>query len=158
MAPDDLFLLSLGELNLNKNHQVVLAALSLLQKTPQGLAGVRYGICGEGFARPRLEREIRERGLSQVVTLYGYQRDVIPFLGCADATVFPSRREGLGMAGHCLAAGDGPGPEGRFVPPVCGLRGPLRPGTRPGCHERSLPGDGSESEGALWQNHPKSPY
>mgnify|MGYP003376391539 FL=1 len=106
LAPDDLFLLSLGELNLNKNHQVVLAALSLLQKTPQGLAGVRYGICGEGFARPRLEREIRERGLSQVVTLYGYQRDVIPFLGCADATVFPSRREGLGMAGlESLAMG-----------------------------------------------------
>lgn len=106
ISQEDLFLLSVGELNLNKNHQVVLEALSILKRRPGGLFRVRYGICGEGFARPRLEREIRERGLEGVVTLYGYRQDIPKLLGCADATVFPSRREGLGMAGlESLAMG-----------------------------------------------------
>ena len=105
IAPTDFFLLSVGELNLNKNHQVVLEALSIL-KSRGALGGIRYGICGEGFSRPRLEREIQERGLQRIVELYGYRRDVESFLGCADATVFPSRREGLGMAGlESLAMG-----------------------------------------------------
>ena len=106
VGPEDFLLLSLGELNLNKNHQVVLEALSLLGQRPGGLKGIRYGICGEGFARPRLEEEIRRRGLGEIVTLYGYRRDIPRLLGCADATVFPSRREGLGMAGlESLAMG-----------------------------------------------------
>lgn len=103
---EDLFLLSVGELNLNKNHQVVLEALSILKRRPGGLAHIRYGICGEGFARTALEREIEERDLGQVVTLYGYRQDIPRMVGCADATVFPSRREGLGMAGlESLAMG-----------------------------------------------------
>ena len=106
LSPGELFLLSIGELNLNKNHQVVLEALSILKRRPGGLSRIRYGICGEGFARPRLEREIRDRGLDGTVTLYGYRPDVPRLLGCADATVFPSRREGLGMAGlESLAMG-----------------------------------------------------
>ncbi|MGI6254819.1 MAG: glycosyltransferase [Acutalibacter sp.] len=105
IGPEEFFLLSVGELNLNKNHQVVLQALSLLKEWG-ALRGIRYGICGEGFSRPRLEQEIRDRGLEDVAALYGYRRDVESFLGSADATVFPSRREGLGMAGlESLAMG-----------------------------------------------------
>ena len=41
-----------------------------------------------------------------MVTLYGYRPDIPQMVGCADATVFPSRREGLGMAGlESLAMG-----------------------------------------------------
>ena len=102
----EFFLLSLGELNENKNHQVVLRALAQLKARPQGLPPLRYAICGEGFFRPRLERAIRELGLSGVAELWGYRRDVPELLACADATAFPSRREGLGMAGvESLAMG-----------------------------------------------------
>ena len=92
VGSQELFLLSVGELNLNKNHRVVLEALSLLKGQPGGLEGIRYGICGEGFSRPMLSQEIRERGLSDTVTLYGYRPDIPQLLACADATVFPSRR------------------------------------------------------------------
>ena len=103
VGPEEFLLVSLGELNLNKNHQVVLEALSLLKERGR-LSGIRYVICGEGFARERLQREARERGLP--VSLWGYRRDVPQILACADATVFPSRREGLGMAGlESLAMG-----------------------------------------------------
>lgn len=100
------FLLSVGELNENKNHKVILEALSRMRRQGQDLSSIRYGICGDGFYRDRITRWIVEMGLKDVVTLYGYCRDVPRILGCADALAFPSRREGLGMAGlEALAMG-----------------------------------------------------
>ena len=100
------FLLSVGELNENKNHGVVLDALARLREEGESLSDFRYGICGDGFLRRRLEERIRELKLEKVVTLYGYCDHVPRILGCADAAVFPSRREGLGMAGlEALAMG-----------------------------------------------------
>ncbi len=96
---NDFFLISVGELNENKNHKVVLEALSKMRAVNQDISTIRYGICGDGFYRSRMERWIVEMGLKNVVTLYGYCRQVPEILGCADAFVFPSIREGLGMAG-----------------------------------------------------------
>ena len=67
---------------------------------------MKYGICGEGFYFERIQKEIREWGLEKNVMMYGYCTEVWKILGCADASVFPSRREGLGMAGlESLAMG-----------------------------------------------------
>ena len=105
IAPAELFLVSVGELNENKNHRLVLEALGkLLRKYPD--CSIRYGICGDGFLRSRLEQWIRDDKLGNRVTLYGYCPNVPEILGCADAAVFPSKREGLGMAGlEALAMG-----------------------------------------------------
>lgn len=93
------FLVSVGELNENKNQKVVLDALVRMREKGEDLSAIRYGICGDGFFRERMERWIRELGLEKTVVLFGYRDDVPDILGCADAAVFPSRREGLGMAG-----------------------------------------------------------
>ncbi len=103
---NDFFLLSVGELNQNKNHQVVLKALYQMKERGDLLSSLRYGICGDGFYRETLQRWIKEMGLEQVVTLYGYCQNIPEILGCADAFLFPSIREGLGMAGlEALAMG-----------------------------------------------------
>jgi len=100
------FLLSIGELNGNKNHRVVLEALARIKKKRGNLSGLLYGICGDGFFRQRVEQWILELGISENVILYGHRTDIPRILGCADATAFPSRREGLGMAGlESLAMG-----------------------------------------------------
>lgn len=100
------FLVSAGELNENKNQGIVLKALVKLRQNRGSLSGIRYGICGDGFFRQRLERQIQDMGLAQAVTLYGFRRDMPNMLGCADGAVFPSVREGLGMAGlEALAMG-----------------------------------------------------
>lgn len=100
------FLLSVGELNENKNHRIVLEALAKIKHARGSLQGIRYAVCGDGFFRERLQQWIRALGLSQAVTLYGYRTDIPELLGCADAAVFPSIREGLGMAGlEALATG-----------------------------------------------------
>ena len=100
------FLLSIGELNENKNHRVVLEALARLRRMHKDISAIRYGICGDGFFRQHMERWIAEMGLEDNVILYGHRTDIPQMIGCADATVFPSKREGLGMAGlESLAIG-----------------------------------------------------
>ena len=106
IAEEAFFLVSVGELNENKNHGIVLEALEKLRQQQKGGPPIHYGICGDGFLRARLETRIRELGLADMVTLYGYCTNVPEILGCADASVFPTRREGLGMAGlESLAMG-----------------------------------------------------
>ena len=93
------FLVSCGELNENKNQRIVLEALAKMRDEGKDISRIRYGICGEGFFHSRMDEWIRELRLEENVIMYGYCLDVRPILGCADASVFPSRREGLGMAG-----------------------------------------------------------
>ncbi len=94
---DTFFLLSVGELSHNKNHGFM---IRLLPAVKERLAGrkVVYGICGDGFCRGMLEDLAAERGLCDSVVFYGYRPDAARILACADCLVFPSVREGLGMA------------------------------------------------------------
>ncbi len=92
--PENAFhIVSAGELNDNKNHKVVIEALA---KMPQ--KDIYYSICGEGPGRQRLEELIAEHGLEDRVFLRGYRYDMYRFWHTADVSVFPSYREGMGMA------------------------------------------------------------
>ena len=78
----------------------------MLREGGGDLSSIRYGICGDGVYRGRLERQIAQLDLRDTVTLYGYCRRGPDILGWADAAAFPSIREGLGMAGlEALAMG-----------------------------------------------------
>ena len=102
----DVFFVSVGELNENKNQMVILKALSYLRESGKDISRVHYGICGDGFYEEKIQREIYIRRLEDNVKLYGYRRDVENVIGCADFSVFPTVREGLGMAGlEALAMG-----------------------------------------------------
>lgn len=98
LKEDDFFIVSVGELNENKNHEAVIKALARMRDSGKDISDIRYGICGDGFFHERLLSQIKALGLEDNVTLYGYCRDVRGILGCAQASVFPSIREGLGMA------------------------------------------------------------
>lgn len=83
-------LLSVGELNKNKNHIVVLNALSKLQDKR-----FIYLICGRGTLKEYLEEKIKELRLNNNVKLLGYRNDITEILKIADLFIFPSKREGL---------------------------------------------------------------
>ena len=94
-------LLSVGELNRNKNHSAVIRALGILQEKD-----IYYGICGRGPYRAKLEKLIAREGLSGHVKLLGYRKDIDRVLQAADCFIFPSKREGFGMAAvEAMAAG-----------------------------------------------------
>ena len=89
--PDDaIVLLSVGELNKNKNHKVVINALNKLQRKD-----VFYVICGTGNKKEYLQSLISKYGLQNRVILPGFRTDVSEFYKMADLFVFPSLREGI---------------------------------------------------------------
>lgn len=92
--PKDAFvILSVGELNKNKNHQIVIKAMSLL-KDPN----VYYIICGEGKLLNFLKKIAQEMGVSEKVNILGFREDVSEIYKVANLFIHPSFREGLPVA------------------------------------------------------------
>ncbi len=95
------YILSVGELNHNKNHEAVIRALARLRDPD-----IFYGICGKGYRREYLEGLARKLGVARQVRFFGFRNDIPRMLQGADCFVFPSKREGLGIAAlEAMAAG-----------------------------------------------------
>lgn len=94
---NDFVLISIGELNDNKNHRVIIESLNILKKN-KGLNNFKYLICGEGPERNNLEGMIKEYGLENNVILKGHVKNINELLNISNVFLFPSQREGLGMA------------------------------------------------------------
>lgn len=93
-VPEDAVLLfSVGELNENKNHQVIIRALARLADP-----NVHYAIAGVGDKRDELLSLAAELGVAEQVHLLGYRKDIPELNGTADVFCFPSYREGLSVS------------------------------------------------------------
>lgn len=90
---ESLFLLSVGELNENKNHEVVIRALAKLRNP-----NIHYAIAGSGDLKNHLVKVVRDLGLDNQVHFLGHRNDIKELYRAADICVFPSVREGLGLA------------------------------------------------------------
>lgn len=84
-------LISIGELNKNKNHRLVIEAIHQ-SKFKDCFS---YDICGEGTLKEELTQLIKQYGLENQVRLLGYRDDIHHLLAESDIFVFPSFREGL---------------------------------------------------------------
>lgn len=92
----DMLLVSVGELNRNKNHIVVIEALKILSE--RGINHIHYAICGEGDERDKLSYVIKKYNLEAKVHLLGYRNDVVGINKSADIFVLPSYKEGLSVS------------------------------------------------------------
>ena len=93
IGKQDFVLISVGELNENKNHLAVLKAVADLN-----LPNFTYVICGQGTRRQEYETFIAKHNLQNVVKLLGFRKDVQDVLKASDAFIMPSFREGLPMS------------------------------------------------------------
>ncbi len=84
-------LLSVGEVNKNKNHKVVIKALPDLKEC-------WYVLCGRGPLMEEHRKLAENLGVSDRLIMTGYRTDVADFYCMADVFVFPSYREGLPVA------------------------------------------------------------
>jgi glycosyltransferase involved in cell wall biosynthesis len=82
---------SVGWLREEKAYEVLIAAAAKAVETHPDL---KVLVAGEGPERERLERQIDELGLSEVVTLLGMRADVPDLLAAADLAVCCSNFEG----------------------------------------------------------------
>lgn len=87
---DSFLLLSVGELNENKNHQVVIRALAKLNNPD-----IHYAIAGVGDKKDYLLNLASELGVSKQFHLLGYRKDIPQLYAATDIFCFPSIREGL---------------------------------------------------------------
>lgn len=78
-----------------KGHRDLFAALAgVVERYPN----VRVLLFGQGPLRAALERDVRNRGLTDVVRFEGFRRDLPQVLPCLDLLAHPARMEGLGVA------------------------------------------------------------
>lgn len=89
ISKDQFLLLSVGELNHNKNHEMVIKAL-------RGIDNICYVIVGDGALTDYLRLVAYENGVD--VRLTGFRSDVVCFYNAADAYILPSIREGLNVS------------------------------------------------------------
>lgn len=93
-VPEDaIMLLSVGELNKNKNHEVIIKAVKKLNNS-----NIHYCIAGQGDLEEYLKNKILSLDLENQVHLLGYRRDVSELYHAADIFCFPSLREGLSVS------------------------------------------------------------
>ena len=92
--PEDAFvLLSVGELCKRKNHETIIKAIASLNKKD-----IYYLICGEGKLEDHLIQIIEKKNITNRVKLLGFRNDIHELCNISDIYIFPSKREGLGLA------------------------------------------------------------
>lgn len=90
---DDIILLAVGELNDNKNHEILIKALAQISNPK-----IKCCISGIGFMHDYLSKLIHKYHLENRVSILGYRRDIAELYQMANVFVFPSYREGLSAA------------------------------------------------------------
>lgn len=90
IAQDAFLVLSVGELNVNKNQKVIIDAIYQM-KDPK----VHYVLCGKGDQLANLQKKVTEYGIEKQIHFLGYRTDVIDICSQSDVYVMPSHREGL---------------------------------------------------------------
>ncbi len=89
----DTIILSVGELNKNKNHETIIKAISKIKSKD-----VHYIICGQGMLEGYLLNLISNLELNEFVHMIGFRNDIINIYQSSDIFAFPSYREGLSVA------------------------------------------------------------
>lgn len=86
----DFIILSIGELNKNKNQKAIIKAVARLDDQQ-----VHYILCGKGNQYSKLSKLAHSLGVENNIHFLGYRRDVVDICSQADVYVMPSFREGL---------------------------------------------------------------
>lgn len=87
---DAFVLISVGELNTNKNNGIIISAMEKLKNK-----NIHYILCGAGEQQTELQEQVNKANLRNNVHFLGYRNDVKELYEAADCFVMPSFREGL---------------------------------------------------------------
>lgn len=90
---DAFLVLSVGELNENKNQKTIIKAIAQLKDSR-----IHYVLCGKGDQLENLQNLAAELNVLDNTHFLGYRTDVVDICSQADVYVMPSHREGLPVA------------------------------------------------------------
>lgn len=101
LEQDDCGIISVGELNTNKNNSVIIVALGIINNPH-----IHYYLCGVGPERNKLEALAKDVGVYDNIHFLGYRNDIKELYSATDIFVMPSFREGLSRSiMEAMAAG-----------------------------------------------------
>lgn len=89
----DFVILSVGELNKNKNHEVVLRAMAKLNNP-----NIKYLIAGQGELQDYLMELSKKLNIENQFQLLGFRKDIPELLNSCNLYILPSIREGLNVS------------------------------------------------------------
>src|SRR5699024_11078257 len=81
---DAFIILSIGELNKNKNHKVIIQSISKLENQK-----IHYIICGSGPLKDELQNISKELEIKKNVHLIGHRDDIPEICKISDVFAFP---------------------------------------------------------------------
>lgn len=90
ISQDKFTVLSVGELNKNKNHETIIKAIAKLNNP-----NINYVICGKGKHEFYLKKISKNLGIEDSIIFLGFRNDIAEICKICDIFVFPSIREGL---------------------------------------------------------------
>lgn len=94
-------IISVGELNENKNNRIIISALEKLKNK-----NIHYILCGEGDKKGELSGMAKGAGISENIHFLGYRTDIKALYNASDCFVMPSYREGLSRSAmEAMASG-----------------------------------------------------
>ena len=93
LEKDDFIVLSIGELNENKNQRVIIQAIAMLRDSK-----IHYVLYGKGNQLENLKKVSSRETVKSKYPFLGYRKDVVDICRQADVYVMPSKREGLPVA------------------------------------------------------------
>ncbi len=93
ISDNDFVILSVAELNENKNIAQLIDAMSYMKQKL-----VKCLVVGDGNSREKLEKKANELGLAETVYFLGFRRDVPELMAFSDVVTLLSKREGLPRA------------------------------------------------------------
>ena len=94
VSDKDFVILCVGELNANKNQQMLISAAAILKDK---IPNLKVLFAGNGIKERELKEQVANSELTEMVKFLGYRKDlenIIPFI---DLGVSCSKREGLGL-------------------------------------------------------------
>ncbi|MDW1964774.1 glycosyltransferase family 4 protein [Vibrio sp. 431] len=94
LSRDTFMFLHVAEINENKNHGVVIQALSKFKENASCQNFV-YVIAGNGSLKNKIEQKVFDLGLEDHVIFLGHRKDIKEIMSASDALILSSRREGL---------------------------------------------------------------
>ncbi len=92
VSDKDFICLCTGELNKNKNQKFL---IDLVPKLKEQIPNFKLWIAGNGASKEELEAQIEKLGVSDSVTLLGYQPKIENYVRASDVVLTASKREGL---------------------------------------------------------------
>lgn len=87
---EDIVIISVGELNANKNNGVIISALGKIKNSH-----IQYYLCGDGKEKGKLQILANNLGIEKNVHFLGFRLDIKELYAASDIFVLPSFREGL---------------------------------------------------------------